>query len=152
MSRRLRAAFAAGLIAAALGAAPPAEAQFTSDGALLAQMISEETQAVGQLTQILQTLKSQTQLMNQVLTGEPIQDCSEPWGSVVSGRDLAFEDEIAPRAGGQRRGLGERPFFSSRSLSRQESASMSITWQCWAKRSTSAPRHGASPKRVPHCL
>ena len=74
MSRHLRAVFAAGLVVAALGAAPPAEAQFTSDGALLAQMISEETQAVGQLTQILQTLKSQTQLMNQVLTGEPIQD------------------------------------------------------------------------------
>ena len=35
---------------------------------------------------------------------------------------------------------------------RQESASMSMVWQCWAKRSTRAPRQEASLKTVPHCL
>ena len=74
MRRALRAALAACLVVAALGVAPPADAQFTTDAALIEQMIVEETQAVAQLTQILQTLKNQTQLLNQVLTGEPFQD------------------------------------------------------------------------------
>ena len=56
------------------------------------------------------------------------------------------------RALGHRRFFGGFPRFSSRSLSRHESASMSRTWQCWAKRSTSALKQGASPKTVVHCL
>ncbi len=57
-----------------------------------------------------------------------------------------------PRGVAHRRFLGALPRFSRRSLSRQESASTSRTWQCWAKRSTRAPRQGASPKTVVHCL
>src|SRR2546428_617570 len=46
----------------------------------------------------------------------------------------------------QRLGL-RRDFFW-----RQESASMSMTWQCWAKRSTRATTQAAPGKTEPHCL
>jgi hypothetical protein len=52
-----------------------------------------------------------------------------------------------PRAA-QRLGLRSDAFW------RQESASMSMsmTWQCWARRSTSATTQAAPGKMVPHCL
>lgn len=74
MRRAIRGALGAVVVAVALGVGPDADAQFTSDAALLAQMIAQEQQAVAQLTQILQTLKGQTQLLSQVLWGEPLQE------------------------------------------------------------------------------
>ena len=41
---------------------------------------------------------------------------------------------------------------SSASFCRQESASISRTWQCWTKRSTRAATQAAPGKIVPHCL
>src|SRR6187431_148961 len=52
-----------------------------------------------------------------------------------------------------RAGVGEPDDFdSSATFCRQESASMSSTWQCWTKRSTRAATHAAPGKIVPHCL
>jgi hypothetical protein len=82
-----------------------------------------------------------------------IRKCRWPSRSGGFGRVLERRWRGARRPRGcQRLARGERPFFSRRSLSRQESASMSRTWQCCANRSTRAPRHGASPKMEPHCL
>jgi conjugal transfer/entry exclusion protein len=71
MRRALRGLLAAVTLAAALGVAPPARAQFGSDAVLIAQLIVQEQQAVSQLQSILQTLQGQTNLVLQLLKGQP---------------------------------------------------------------------------------
>jgi conjugal transfer/entry exclusion protein len=74
MRRTLRALLTGAVVAAALGVAPTADAQISTDAALIAQLIVQEQQAVANLQQILQTLKGQTQLVSQILAGEPLQE------------------------------------------------------------------------------
>lgn len=74
MRRALRAALAAAALGIGLFVAPPARAQFETDGALLAEMIVQEQQAVANLEQIIQTLKGQTQLITRALSAEPLQE------------------------------------------------------------------------------
>ena len=71
MRRALRAVLAAAVLTAALGIAPAARAQVSSDAGLIAQLIVQEQQAVAQLKSILSTLQGQTQLVLQLLKGQP---------------------------------------------------------------------------------
>jgi conjugal transfer/entry exclusion protein len=69
MRRGPRIALAATVLVTALVATTPARAQL--DGALLAQMIVQEQQAVANLEQIVRTVQSQTQIMSSMATGQP---------------------------------------------------------------------------------
>jgi conjugal transfer/entry exclusion protein len=71
MKRVLRRIVTAAVLLAALGAAAPAGAQFSSDAALITQLIIQEQQAVSQLKMILQSLQGQSQLLSQFLRGQP---------------------------------------------------------------------------------
>ena len=71
MRRALRALLAAAALTTALGIAPAAHAQVSSDAGLIAQLIVQEQQAVSQLKSILSTLQGQTQLVLQLLKGQP---------------------------------------------------------------------------------
>jgi conjugal transfer/entry exclusion protein len=71
MKLGLRAALAAGAFAVAVGAPRTAHAQLSSDAALIGQLIVQEQQAVTQLKAIVQALAGQTQLIMQMLKGQP---------------------------------------------------------------------------------
>ncbi len=71
MTPLLRRVLATGGLLAALAIAPSAHAQWSTDFALLEQLIQQEQQAVGELTSILQALQSQTQLIQQWMKGQP---------------------------------------------------------------------------------
>ena len=71
MRRAIRRVVMAAALLAAIAIAPPASAQWSSDAALIAQLIVQEQAAVSQLKSILSTLQGQTQLVLQLLKGQP---------------------------------------------------------------------------------
>jgi conjugal transfer/entry exclusion protein len=93
MRRALRGVLAAGALIAALGASRTADAQILSDGALIAQLIIQEQQAVTQLKSILQTLQGQTQLVTQLLKGQP-QGEIDVVGGLLQGAQQSYTNLI----------------------------------------------------------
>ena len=71
MRRGIRSGLTAALVASVVAAVRPGDAQVSSDAALIAQLIFQEKQAVAELTQIIQALQGQTQLLAQFLKGQP---------------------------------------------------------------------------------
>jgi len=115
--------------------------------------------ASGVLTAALMSVRA-------VLTSSRVRPCRRPRvsGSEWRSRSTVAGDAMAPSTAGalgageeeELAGFGQRflgAFFGSvASLLRQDSASMSMTWQCWAKRSTKATTQAAPGKTVLHCL
>jgi conjugal transfer/entry exclusion protein len=71
MRAALRRTLAAAALVVAVTLAPRAGAQIQSDAALIAQLLSQEQQAVGQLKLILGAIQQQTVLVQQYLNGQP---------------------------------------------------------------------------------
>jgi len=82
---------AAAVLLATVLLSPPADAQFQTDAALLAQLIAQEQQAVAQLTSILTTLQGQTVLIKQYLNGQPQGELNMVAG-LLAGADTNYQN------------------------------------------------------------
>jgi conjugal transfer/entry exclusion protein len=89
MRRGIRSGLTAALVASVVAAVRPGDAQVSSDAALIAQLIFQEKQAVAELTQIIQALQGQTQLLAQFLKGQP-QGELDYVGSLLQGTERNY--------------------------------------------------------------
>ena len=91
--------------------------------------------------------------MSVIDLGLPPNQLGDPWVQRIDPRARRQLDVLEAQRRLRRRVVGAAGRVGAGSFFwRQESASMSITRQCWVKRSTRAATQAAPGKIVPHCL